>query len=128
MWYSYSKIIAEKNIWKLTKEVNVKFCATSVSYVLGLGPHIVDLEVSEHLNTSCEFVNNLVYTKAEDGLSDNFNSTVVDFRDVAKAHTASLSSSRKFSNKRLLIFTGYFSKQSAVGILNTISQLKGWIC
>ncbi|KAL6927872.1 hypothetical protein ACO0SA_004495 [Hanseniaspora valbyensis] len=125
--YCYSKKIAEQTVWKLGKELNVKFGITAINPTYVLGPQCFDSSVTSVLNVSCEFVNKLIHSKSDSEIDKTFVGPNIDVRDVARAHIEPLLNSEKFNGQRLLLSNGRFGAQSIVDILNEIPQLKGKI-
>lgn len=125
--YFYSKTIAEKTIWKLAKDLDVKFGVTAVNPSYVFGPQAFDNNVTKVLNTSCQFINAFLDTTPEFTVDESVKGAFVDVRDVAKAHVAPLLDSKKFNGERLILSTDRFGNQSLVDALNKIPSLKGKI-
>ncbi|KAL6931655.1 hypothetical protein ACO0R3_003120 [Hanseniaspora guilliermondii] len=125
--YYYSKTIAEKTIWRLAKELNVKFGITAVNPSFVFGPQAFDNNVTKVLNTSCQLINAFLDTTPESTVDESIKGAFVDVRDVAKAHVAPLSNSKKFNGERLILSADRFGNQSLVDSLNKIPSLKGKI-
>ncbi|XBW36592.1 hypothetical protein QEN19_002164 [Hanseniaspora menglaensis] len=124
--YRYSKKIAEKTVWDLSKKLNTKFGITAVNPVFVFGPQCFDSAAKGKLNTSCEFIRDVVNSKLGDELS-GMNGAAIDVRDVAKAHIMPLLESQKFNGKRLLLSDVRFDSQIFADILNDVPELKGKI-
>ncbi len=84
--YSYSKVLAEKEAWKIQNEQSQwKLVVINPSFVLG--PSLTDASNSESLNFMKDMLTGKYYMGAPD-LTFGF----VDVRDVAKAHLLALES------------------------------------
>ncbi len=82
--YSYSKVLAEKEAWKLSKEQEQwKLVVINPSFVLG--PSLTNNSNSESLNFMKEMLTGKYYIGAP-----NLMFGYVDVRDVAKAHILAL--------------------------------------
>lgn len=125
--YRYSKKIAEKTIWDLSKELESKFNITAVNPVFVFGPQCFDSSATGNLNTSCEFINKLVHSKIGDDISSSINGAAIDVRDVVRAHIEPLLNSEKFNGQRLLLSDVRFGNQTLVDILNEFPELEGKI-
>ncbi|XBW36591.1 hypothetical protein QEN19_002163 [Hanseniaspora menglaensis] len=125
--YCYAKKIAEKTIWNLGKELNVKFNISAVNPVYVFGPQCFDSSVTKELNTSCEIINQLVHAPVDAEIDETIKASYIDVRDVARAHIEPLLNSEKFNGQRLIMYADRFGKQSIVDVLNKIPQLKGKI-
>lgn len=82
--YSYSKVLAEKEAWKIYEAQNDwKLVVINPSFVLG--PSLTDNSDSESIN----FINDMISGKFAFGAPDLYFG-FVDVRDVAKAHITAL--------------------------------------
>ncbi len=85
--YSYSKVLAEKEAWKFSKEQEQwKLVVVNPSFVLG--PSLTNSSNSESLNFMKEMLTGKYYMGAP-----NLMFGYVDVRDVAKAHILALENS-----------------------------------
>ncbi|EJS43527.1 YDR541C [Saccharomyces arboricola H-6] len=126
--YFASKKFAEVAAWDFVKENagHIKFKLTTVNPSLVFGPQLFDEDVREHLNTSCEIINDLIHTPVDATLAD-FHSICTDVRDVAKAHMYAFQKENTVG-KRLVVTTAKFGNQDILDILNKdFPQLNGVI-
>ncbi|XBW36722.1 hypothetical protein QEN19_002298 [Hanseniaspora menglaensis] len=128
MGYFYSKTLAEKAVWDLQKELDIKFNVTAINPGLVLGPQVINSAAgASSLNHSCEFINKLLKTEPGEKVATNFDGLAVDVRDVARAHIEPLLNSEKFKDQRLILSVARFGNQLFLDILNGIPELKGKI-
>ncbi|CCF57011.1 hypothetical protein KAFR_0C00150 [Kazachstania africana CBS 2517] len=116
--YCGSKKFAEKTAWEFLEanKNEVKFKLATVNPVFVFGPQYFDEDVSTKLNTSCEYVNQLVHAKADDPILPVCGG-FIDVRDVAKAHILAMQK-EELIGQRLLMTGGKFNFQDIVDILN----------
>tara|TARA_B100000809_G_C15118398_1_gene523310 strand:- start:1081 stop:2103 length:1023 start_codon:yes stop_codon:yes gene_type:complete len=82
--YSFSKVLAEKEAWKISKrQTNWNLVVVNPSFVMG--PSLAKISNSG----SIDFMNDMLSGKFKTGAPD-LNFGFVDVRDVAKAHTLAL--------------------------------------
>ncbi|CAI1700081.1 hypothetical protein SEUBUCD646_0O00140 [Saccharomyces eubayanus] len=126
--YCGSKKFAEEAAWKFLEENRnvVKFQLTAINPVCVFGPQMFDKDVKRHLNTSCEFVNNLIHLSPEDKIPE-FYGGYIDVRDVAKAHLVAFQKNETIG-QRLIISEGRCTMQDILDVLNDdFPVLKGKI-
>ena len=98
-WYCLSKVLAEETAWKMSKEPDCPFKLTVLLPTLIWGPMIPG---QPHLNTSA---NSLVgYMDGSMKEIENACKTVVDVRDVARAHVEAIY--RDLGGHRILLIGG----------------------
>ncbi|EDO15092.1 hypothetical protein Kpol_416p7 [Vanderwaltozyma polyspora DSM 70294] len=127
--YCGSKKFAEKTAWDFLKENEgqVSFKLSTVNPVFVFGPQKFLEDAKGTLNTSCEFVNQMIHAKPTDEVTTTRDGEYIDVRDVAKAHILAMQED-KLIGKRLLMQNGPFTKQDIVNILNDkFPKLKGSI-
>ncbi|CAI4050725.1 methylglyoxal reductase (NADPH-dependent) GRE2 SKDI_15G0110 [Saccharomyces kudriavzevii IFO 1802] len=126
--YCASKKFAEKAAWDFLKENrdSVKFQLTAINPVYVFGPQMFEEDVKKHLNTSCEFVNNLMHLSPEEKIPEMFGG-YIDVRDVAKAHLVAFQKNETIG-QRLIISEARFTMQDILDVLNKdFPVLKGKI-
>ncbi|CCF56306.1 hypothetical protein KAFR_0A08720 [Kazachstania africana CBS 2517] len=116
--YCGSKKFAEQAAWEFLEanKDQVKFKLATVNPVYVFGPQNFDEDVTSKLNTSCEFVNQLVHAKADDPIPALCGG-YIDVRDVAKAHILAMQKD-ELIGQRLLMTNGKFNFQDIADILN----------
>ncbi|EDO15833.1 hypothetical protein Kpol_1057p21 [Vanderwaltozyma polyspora DSM 70294] len=129
--YAYygSKAFAERAAWDFLKENrdSVKFKLTAVNPVYVFGPQLFDEDVKAQLNTSCEFINELVHADPETKIDASVAGNFIDVRDVSKAHLLAFQK-QETVGERLILSNGPFGKQDIINVLNkNYPQLKGKI-
>lgn len=127
--YYGSKTFAEKAAWDFLKENKdkVKFKLTTVNPVFVLGPQLFDENVSANLNTSCQFINDIVHSTPETELDKNLFGGFIDVRDVSKAHQLAFERD-DLIGQRLILSEGRFTMQDFADIINEdFPKLKGKI-
>lgn len=127
--YCGSKKIAEKAAWDFLNENKneVKFKLSIVNPVYVFGPQRFDADVSGHLNTSCEIVNQIIHSGKDAEVTDSMCGGFIDVRDVAKAHLLAFQKENTIG-KRLILSNGKFVQQDIIDVLNeNFPTLKGKI-
>ena len=105
----------------------MKFKMSTVNPSFVFGPQMFDEDVKDHLNTSCEFVNDLVHASADTKLDKSKQGEYIDVRDVSKAHLLAFQSENTVG-KRLGLASEKFDCQDIVDVLNKdFPQLVGKI-
>lgn len=113
--YFGSKIFAERAVWDFKRNEYPNFLVSVVMPTFTIGPQAFDFEVSPTLNTTAEFINQLLNLNPTDEIGE-YNDCVIDVRDIAKAHVAALEL-EKAEGERLLITKQRFNFQLVIDIL-----------
>lgn len=127
--YCGSKKFAEKAAWDFLEQNkgHVKMKLTTVNPVFVFGPQKFDASVTEHLNATCEPINQMIHGSIAEPFNDTMSGSFVDVRDVAKAHLLAFQSPETVG-KRLMLCETRFSLQDILDVLNEdFPQLKGKI-
>ncbi|CAH2350656.1 putative NADPH-dependent methylglyoxal reductase Grp2p [[Candida] railenensis] len=115
--YRGSKAFAEKAAWEFVKTEKPNFVLSIVNPVFVFGPQAFDSEIKAELNTSAEFINNILKQKPDEELAA-FKGAFIDVRDVSKAHILAFEKP-ELAEQRLLLANGRFAAQDVADILNT---------
>lgn len=127
MAYTASKKLAERLARTFVEEEKPNFTLTTVNPPYVFGPQkFADVLVNPTLNTSAEFVNNLLRTPVD---STEFISTpagiACDVRDVAKLHVLPLED-EKLAGLRLFPVNGAFNGQTLLNSIHrSVPELEG---
>lgn len=127
--YYGSKTFAERTAWKFWRENEntVKFKLTTVNPVWVFGPQMFDENASDRLNTSCQYIKELLNSSLKDKIDAEIGGGYVDVRDVSKAHLIAFQREESIG-QRLVLCAGRFNLFTMVDILTeNFPQLKGRI-
>ncbi|SCU89865.1 LADA_0F00188g1_1 [Lachancea dasiensis] len=127
--YYGSKTFAEKVAWDFleSNKDTVSFKLTTVNPVFVLGPQLFDENVSSQLNTSCEFINNIVHSSPESDVDEVLFGGFIDVRDVSKAHQLAFER-EDLIGQRLILSEDRFTLQDFADTINAdFPELKGKI-
>lgn len=117
--YYGSKTFAEKAAWEFLKENRdeVIFELSTINPVWVFGPQLFDENVTKKLNTSCQYINDLVHSTPETEIDSELAGGYIDVRDVSKAHLLAFEKDGSIG-KRLVLCAGRFTLVNIVDILN----------
>ena len=119
-WYCLSKVLAEQTAWKMSKDPACPFKLTVLLPTLILGPMVPG---QPHLNTSASAL--VGYMDGSLGEIENACKTVVDVRDVARAHLEA--AYREVGGERILLIGGSPHFQEVAGYIKEAlpEEMKG---
>lgn len=127
--YYGSKTFAERAAWNFVQENGdkVKFKLSTVNPVWVFGPQLFDSNATGSLNTSCEYINDIVHSTPETKLDMSIAGGYIDVRDVARAHLVAFQKEEAVG-KRLVLCAGRFTLVDIAQTLNEqFPSLKGKI-
>lgn len=127
--YYGSKTFAEKAAWSFVRENEdiVNFKLSTVNPVWVFGPQLFDESATGRLNTSCQYINDIVHSTPQTELDMDIVGGYVDVRDVAKAHIAAFEKPEAI-NQRLVLCAGRFTLVDIADVLDSrFPQLRGKI-
>lgn len=114
--YRASKTFAEKAAWEFVQQENPSFSITTFCPPQVLGPVINHLDSLDSLNTSNQFIRDLIQGKFGDKIPPNATFTWVDVRDLALCHVLALENPRA-ANERFLVTAGPFCNRELVDMV-----------
>jgi len=109
-WYCLSKVLAEQTAWKMSRDPTCPFTLTVMVPTLILGPMVPG---QPHLNTSASAL--VGYMDGSVQEIENACKTVVDVRDVARAHVEA--AYRDLGGHRILLIGGSPHFQEVAGYI-----------
>lgn len=117
--YYGSKTFAEKAAWEFLEENRdeVKFELSTVNPVWVFGPQLFDENVTKKLNTSCQYINELVHSTPKTEIDLEIAGGYIDVRDVSKAHLLAFEKNGSIG-QRLVLCAGRFTLVDIADILN----------
>ncbi|CCE91611.1 SDR family oxidoreductase TDEL_0D00270 [Torulaspora delbrueckii] len=127
--YYGSKTFAERAAWEFMheNEGKINFKLSTVNPVWVFGPQLSDSNATGRLNTSCQYINDLVHSTPKTKLDMSIAGGYVDVRDVARAHLAAFQKAAAIG-QRLVLCAGRFTLVNIVDVLDKrFPKLKGKI-
>ncbi|KAL1895829.1 methylglyoxal reductase (NADPH-dependent) gre2 [Ceratocystis pirilliformis] len=115
--YCASKVLAEKAAWQTVKDLGSPFALTTVCPPIVYGPVAHQLTSFSEINTSNNFMVQLLNGEWKDAIPSEFGSPIwIEVRDVAKAHVLALEK-KAAKGQRLFTTAGYYSNQKIAKIV-----------
>jgi nucleoside-diphosphate-sugar epimerase len=125
--YSYSKVIAEREAWKIAKEHNISMTTINPPFILGPVVAKERVKTVQDLNASNAFMLNYLTKSTSDPCSANSGVSIVHAKDVAKAHRLAFESSDASGNRFICSATKISNARICKILLSLYPQFKDHI-